>query len=137
VSRQHPTIITVATSNFTDALDDAFESRADVAIEVPLPDVAGAEAILKRTLIDFGSAYPKIGNLAADPALATVARRLAGLDGRRIRKLVTEALGRRLETVTDPNALTMRDLAEAAAEADTARRAARDTTRIEDRDAAA
>src|SRR5260370_18179680 len=34
----HPHLVTVATSNFTEALDDAFTSPADVAIEVPWHD---------------------------------------------------------------------------------------------------
>jgi pachytene checkpoint protein 2 len=120
IAHEHPALIVVATSNFTEALDEAFKSRADVAIEVPLPDAEGVRAILERTLSDFGTAYPKIGALAADAALGTVARRLVGADGRRIRKLVTEALGRRRDTVLDPNKLTIRDLSEAAAEAVTA-----------------
>jgi SpoVK/Ycf46/Vps4 family AAA+-type ATPase len=117
IAHDHPSLIVVATSNFTEALDEAFISRADVEIEVPLPDADGVRAILERTLTDFGAAFPNISNLAADAGLETVARRLVGADGRRIRKLVTEALGRRLETVIDPNKLTIRDLAEAAAEA--------------------
>lgn len=116
IAHEHPSLIVVATSNFTAALDEAFKSRTDVAIEVPLPNADGVRAILERTLADFGKAYPKMGELAADGAVATVARRLVGVDGRRVRKVVTEALGRRRETVTDPNQLTMRDLAEAAAE---------------------
>lgn len=116
LSREHPTIVIVTTSNFTEALDEAFKSRADVAIEVPLPDAAAVKEILARTLTDFAAAYPALAELAADPALATVARRLVGNDGRRIRKIVTEALGLRLETVIDPNQLTIRDLSEAASE---------------------
>jgi SpoVK/Ycf46/Vps4 family AAA+-type ATPase len=117
IAHQHPSLIVVATSNFTAALDEAFKSRADVALEVPLPNAEGVRAIFERTLTDFASAYPQIGALASDAALATVAHRLVGADGRRIRKLVTEALGRRRETVIDPNKLTIRDLSEAAAEA--------------------
>jgi SpoVK/Ycf46/Vps4 family AAA+-type ATPase len=117
IAYDHPSLIVVATSNFTAALDEAFKSRADVEIEVPLPNEPGVRAILERTLTDFGAAYPEIGKLAADPALAKVARRLVGADGRRVRKVVTVALGRRRETVSDPNKLTTRDLAEAAAEA--------------------
>jgi AAA+ superfamily predicted ATPase len=110
----HSHILTVATSNFTEALDDAFKSRSDAAIEVGLPSVAAIQAILVRTLTDFGSAYPAIGRLADERGLGTVARRLCGLDGRRIRKLVTEALGRRLELIQDPNKLTIADLTAAA-----------------------
>lgn len=117
IAHDHPSLIVVATSNFTDALDEAFISRADVAIEVPLPDAEGVRAILARTLTDFGVAFPRIAELETDAALETIARRLVGADGRRIRKVVTEALGRRLETVLEPDKLTIRDLAEAAAEA--------------------
>lgn len=133
LAQDHPSLLVVATSNFTAALDEAFKSRADIAIEVPLPNADGIRTILERTLTDFGAAYPKIADLAADPGLETVARRLVGLDGRRVRKVVTEALGRRRETVIDPHKLTMRDLAEAAAELS----AAVDEPRAEERHAAA
>src|SRR3954453_5106377 len=39
-ARPPPHLLTIATLNFTTALDEAFRSRADVGIEVPLPDVA-------------------------------------------------------------------------------------------------
>lgn len=109
-AREHPHLLTVATSNFTEALDEAFRSRADVAIEVPLPDAAGVLAILQRTLGDFATAYPHLGSLARDPQLRGVATALVGLDGRRIRKVVTEALAGRRNTVLDPNGLAVADL---------------------------
>jgi SpoVK/Ycf46/Vps4 family AAA+-type ATPase len=113
-ARTHPHIIFVATSNFTSALDEAFRSRADVAIEISLPDVDGVHAILERTLADFGQAYPKLGMIAQDPHLGQVARELVGLDGRRIRKVVTEALAGERRTVLDPNSLKTADLLGAA-----------------------
>src|SRR5579871_4796667 len=45
-ARSHPHILTIATSNFTTALDEAFLSRADAAIEVPVPDVQAIRKIL-------------------------------------------------------------------------------------------
>lgn len=116
ISRDYPAIVVVATSNFTEALDEAFKSRADIAIEIPRPDAEAIQAILVRTLEDFGAVFPGMLELARDSAVATVARRLVGADGRQVRKLVTEALGRRREAILDPNELTVRDLAEAAAE---------------------
>lgn len=113
-ARAHPHLVTIATSNFTLALDEAFRSRADVSIEVPLPDQAGALAILRRTLGDFGQRYRKLGLLAQDQHLARVAGELVGLDGRRIRKVVTEALAGRRETVLDPDKLRTADLLAAA-----------------------
>ena len=122
----------VATSNFTAALDEAFKSRADIAIEVPLPDAQAVRQILGQTLEDFGEAFPEIGKLASKPGLDTVARRLVGADGRRVRKIVTDALGRRRDTVLDPDTLTLSDLAEAAAAVELP-----PTTSSEKRDAAA
>jgi SpoVK/Ycf46/Vps4 family AAA+-type ATPase len=106
-------LLTVATSNFTQALDEAFCSRADVALEVPLPDAAGVLAILQRTLSDFGDAFPRLTKLADQPSLRSVAAALEGLDGRRLRKVVTEALATRRATVMDPEALTVNDLVQA------------------------
>jgi len=113
-AESHPRLLTVATSNFTEALDDAFRSRADVALEVPLPDAAGVLAILQRTLEDFGTGYPKLKALCSQPQLRGVATALAGLDGRRVRKSITEALANRRATVLDPEALQISDLLEAA-----------------------
>jgi pachytene checkpoint protein 2 len=105
-----PQLFIVATSNFTRALDAAFLSRADVAIEVPAPDRDGALAILQKTLTGMGQAYPPLADLANDTGLKRVATKLAGIDGRRIRKAVTEAMLSRLETVLDPGTLTVKDL---------------------------
>lgn len=113
-ARAHPHLVTIATSNFTLALDEAFRSRADASIEVPLPDQAGALAILQRTLADFGKRYRKLGLLAQDQHLARVAGELVGLDGRRIRKVITEALAGSRETVLDPDKLRTPDLLAAA-----------------------
>ncbi len=106
----HPHLVTIATSNFTDALDEAFKSRADAAIEVPLPDAEAIRAILGRTLRDFSAQYPRLGKLADDRLLARVAQRLVGSDGRQVRKLVTDAMSRRREVVLDPASLTIADL---------------------------
>ena len=117
IARDHPSIVVVATSNFTAALDEAFKSRADAAIEVPLPSAEGIEAILRQTLREFGDVFPELAKLADEKGLATIAHRLVGTDGRRVRKLVTEALGRSQDTIRDPNKLTLRELAEAVTEA--------------------
>jgi AAA+ superfamily predicted ATPase len=103
-------IVTVATSNFTEALDEAFRSRADVALEVHVPDAAGALAILQRALNDFGVVYPQLKDLAERSELRRVAGSLEGLDGRSLRKVVTEAFAHRRATVVDPGALTAKDL---------------------------
>jgi SpoVK/Ycf46/Vps4 family AAA+-type ATPase len=110
----YPNLIFVATSNFTGALDEAFLSRVDVAINVPAPDVAGVLAILKTTLEAMSKAFPDLGDLAQDHGLKKVAQALAGIDGRRVRKTISEAMLGRLDTVVEPGQLTVDDLLKAA-----------------------
>jgi AAA+ superfamily predicted ATPase len=105
-----PHIVTVATSNFTAALDEAFRSRADLSLEIPLPDATAAAAILGSALNGFAVAYPALGDLARSPEIRGLGDRLVGLDGRQIRKLVTEAMAMRREVVIEPGALSLDDL---------------------------
>jgi len=109
-----PHLIFVATSNFTGAIDEAFLSRADVAIHVPAPDAAGVLAILKATLGAMSVAFPALAQLSRRPELERVANALAGMDGRRVRKTVSEAMLGRIETVIQPGDLTVEDLLSAA-----------------------
>lgn len=113
-ARHHPNLFFLATSNFTTALDVAFLSRSDAAILVPLPGRDAVQQILANTLLALAEAFPGLRQLAIAPGLAAVAAQAAGLDGRRVRKLVFEALSLRLENVLDPAKLTMHDLAVAA-----------------------
>ena len=108
---QHPHMFFVATSNFTSALDEAFLSRSDAAILVPLPDPVALRAIIVGTLLELGKQYPGLHDLARSPGLRRIAEQAEGLDGRRARKVVFEALARRLDTVLDPSRLTEHDLA--------------------------
>jgi SpoVK/Ycf46/Vps4 family AAA+-type ATPase len=113
-ARHHPNLFFVATSNFTTALDGAFLSRSDAAILVPLPSPEAVQQILQTTLLALSETFPGLRELATSPGLAVVAARAAGLDGRRVRKVVFEALSRQLDTVLDPGMLTEHDLAAAA-----------------------
>ena len=116
-TEQHPHIVTVATSNFTQALDQAFLSRADKALEIPLPNALAIASILRATLRGFSEAYPALATLAESRELGALGRLLVGLDGRRVRKLVAEAMALRRETVLEPGKLTMVDLRAAATNA--------------------
>ena len=110
-----PNLIFVATSNFTGALDEAFLSRVDVEIYVPAPDPDATLAILKATLEAMSHAFKPLAQLANDPRLEKVAQQLAGTDGRRIRKTISEAMIGRHDTVVDPSSLTIKDLLSATA----------------------
>jgi AAA+ superfamily predicted ATPase len=109
-ARNHPHLMFVATSNFAEALDDAFLSRCDTAIHVPLPNRDALYRILHGTLIALCTDVPGLRSLAESPGLMTIAARAVGLDGRRARKVVFEALGQRIDTVLDPALLTESDL---------------------------
>lgn len=113
-TRTFPNIIFVATSNFTGVLDDAFLSRVDVDVHVPAPDSPTALAILNSALVAMSKAFPTLAALARDPALEEVAGELAGTDGRRIRKTISEAMIGRRATVIDPGSITVQDLVAAA-----------------------
>lgn len=117
VTTKFPNIVWVATSNYTDALDDAFRSRADAAIEVPLPGPAGVERILRDTLGRYGTAFPGLRKIADARELKAVAEAIGHFDGRRTRKFVVEALAAQRETTIDPNRLSVADLHRAAAKA--------------------
>lgn len=113
LTTRHPYIITVATSNFTTGLDAAFVSRADVAIEVPLPPPAALTDILRDTLKGWAAEFPPLMELARSASLDSVGRLMTGMDGREARKLVAYAAARRLNTATDPGQLNMDDLTQA------------------------
>lgn len=110
---EHPHLFFVATSNFTTALDEAFLSRSDAAIFVPLPEPEALREILASTLLPLADKYPALGDLARSSAMTLIAEAAQGLDGRRMRKVVFEALAQRLDTVLDPGCLTRDDLAAA------------------------
>ena len=107
---KYPNIFVVATSNFTSVLDEAFRSRVDVEIEVPLPNAQATLKILQSTLRAMSGEFPALAALADDPRLDRVAHGMTGIDGRRIRKSVVEAMAGRKETVFDPGRLTVEDL---------------------------
>jgi SpoVK/Ycf46/Vps4 family AAA+-type ATPase len=113
----NPHILAVATSNFVKALDGAFQSRADVVIELELPTCDALVRIIATVLAGFEPAHPRFGELARDPRIDDVAEALRGCDGRRARKVVTEALARRLDTVIDLGKLTIDDVTAAARDA--------------------
>ncbi|MGI5223753.1 AAA family ATPase [Actinoallomurus sp. CA-142502] len=110
---RYPHLFFVATSNFTTALDEAFLSRSDAAIFVPLPQATALREILASTLLSLAGTYPGLRALAEAPGLDGLAQAAMGLDGRRTRKVVFEALAQRLDTVLDPSVLTEQDLSAA------------------------
>jgi SpoVK/Ycf46/Vps4 family AAA+-type ATPase len=116
LARTAPNLFFVVTSNFPEGLDEAFISRADVVLDIGLPEASALQAILADTLRAWGEHFPGLERLAEDRSLATVARALQGVDGRHARKMVAVAVASRLETTLDPTKLTGADLLRAAGE---------------------
>ena len=111
VAAGHPGVLFVTTTNFPEAIDEAFLSRADLVLHVPLPDEETVAAIVRASLRELAGLWPALRSLAEDDSLhAKVAGRCRGWDGRRVRKLVLAALAQRLDVALDPAQLTADDV---------------------------
>lgn len=111
VASELPRVLFLATTNFTDAVDEAFLSRADLALTLSLPDTETIAQIIRHSLAELAVLWSGTAPLAQDDGLhAKLADACAGQDGRRIRKLVLSALAMREEVARDPNVLTADDL---------------------------
>jgi SpoVK/Ycf46/Vps4 family AAA+-type ATPase len=102
-----PGSLVLTATNFLRAVDDAFLSRADLVLELPLPGAAARAQILAAALADLAGLWPELKPLAADDALHTsLSRATAGWDGRRLRKLPLRVVGADPQLAQDPGRLT-------------------------------
>ena len=113
----HEQLLFIATSNFPDAIDEAFLSRADLIVNVDMPGPKVCRAILADTVKALAEEFPKVEKILSDPDFDKAVESCKGLDGRRIRKLVPAACALSKETALDPNRLTASDLVRAARDA--------------------
>lgn len=104
LTREHPHILLIATTNYPEAVDAAFISRADLVEIFPLPDAAARAEIIADTLQGLAEHWPAIAGLKRD--IGSFAAASDGLDGRRLRKAVVGAAAQTLETARDPGRLT-------------------------------
>ena len=115
IAKHLPSVLFVTTTNFIEAVDEAFLSRADLVMRFELPDRDTIAAILVHALGELAVQWPDLRPIAEDtPRIAELAALCAGWDGRRIRKLVLAALAQRLEVARDPGRLSWDDLFAAA-----------------------
>ena len=115
LAKNQPSVLFVTTTNFIEAVDEAFLSRADLVMRFSLPDRATIEAILEHGLGELAVQWPALLPFSTDAArIAELASFCEGWDGRRIRKLMLAALAQRLEVARDPSRLTWDDLFSAA-----------------------
>jgi pachytene checkpoint protein 2 len=115
IARSLPAVLFVTTTNFIDAIDDAFLSRADLVMHFALPDGETVTKILQHSLAELAVQWPALEPLSeANGQIQEVAALCAGWNGRQVRKLVLAALAQRLEVARNPALLTFDDLREAA-----------------------
>lgn len=115
VAKNLPSVLFVTTTNFIEAVDEAFLSRADLVMTFALPDRETIEKILASAIGELAVQWPALLPMAQDGAkLSELAALCQGWDGRRIRKLMLAALAQRLEVARDPATLTWDDLFAAA-----------------------
>ena len=115
IAKKLPSVLFVTTTNFVEAVDEAFLSRADLVMRFALPDRDTVTRILASAIGELAVQWPALLPLAQDAArIAELAALCDGWDGRRIRKLVLAALAQRLETARDPAQLAWDDFFAAA-----------------------
>ena len=113
IARKLPSVLFVTTTNFIDAIDDAFLSRADLVMHFALPNAETIANILQHSLDELAVQWPAIKPLTA-AQVSEIAALCEGWNGRQVRKLVLAALAQRLELAKNPALLAFEDLREAA-----------------------
>jgi SpoVK/Ycf46/Vps4 family AAA+-type ATPase len=115
IAKTLPSVLFVTTTNFIEAVDEAFLSRADLVMRFALPDRDAVERILAHALGELAVQWPALLPLVRDTTrLSELAALCDGWDGRRIRKLVLAALAQNLDVARDPAKLSWDDLFAAA-----------------------
>lgn len=98
----------VATTNFPEAIDEAFCSRADLVQTIPLPGIEARAEILRDSIEQLSQTWPDLLRLQA--ALDPLVTASEGLDGRRIRKSFFAAAARSIDSARDLNLLSEKQL---------------------------
>ena len=117
LAARYSNLLFIATSNFPQAIDAAFLSRADLILTVDTPGAEACKSILTSTIQELAKIFPKLKDILSNPNLDQVATACQGLDGRRIRKLVASACTFDKQTALDPSRLTVDDILRAAVHA--------------------
>jgi pachytene checkpoint protein 2 len=113
MASQSPQVLFLATSNFPEAIDDAFLSRSDFLAVISQPSKDACQQIFYDTVAALAESYPAVQKLVDQQELKEAAHICRDLDGRQIRKLVLAACALRRETALDPNKLTAGDFLKA------------------------
>ena len=113
VADRHPNVVFVATSNFPEALDDAFTSRADLVLDIGMPVQEARGEIIRDTLDVLGREWPRVKKLGTNGHVEELAKVSDGMDGREIRKRILHALALDAGVALDPSKLKFAGLLQA------------------------
>jgi pachytene checkpoint protein 2 len=103
LTRKHRNVLLIATTNFPQAVDRAFMSRADWIENIPLPDAHARAEIITDVLQHLASVWPRLRDLKNH--VTPFVKASEGLDGRQLRKAIVSAAASSLQTARDPNKL--------------------------------
>ncbi len=117
LAERHRNVLFVATSNFSQAIDEAFLSRADLIVDVGLPGPRACAQILRDTVEKLALEFPGLGELLLGGRLDQAAALCDGLDGRQIRKAVVTAMTFDKRTALKPELLQVNDIEQAISQA--------------------
>jgi AAA+ superfamily predicted ATPase len=117
LAESNPNLLFIATSNFSGSIDQAFVSRCDLVVEVPLPNSEARASIIKDCLDGLAVAYPPIGQLKNDAEFAACVSAFDGLDGRAIRKSIANALAANPAVALKPETVSIENIKNAATNA--------------------
>lgn len=104
LTRSHKNTLIIATTNFEDAVDRAFLSRADWIERIGPPNAEARATIFDEMIDAFANEWPKLA--ALKKRVPKFVELTDGLDGRRIRKALLAAFAAKIEIAREPSLLT-------------------------------
>lgn len=104
LTRSHRNTLILATTNFENAVDRAFLSRADWIERIGPPNSEARTTIFDEMIDAFANEWPALA--ALKKRVPTFVELTDGLDGRRIRKALLAAFAAKIEIARDPALLT-------------------------------
>jgi AAA+ superfamily predicted ATPase len=114
LAEQYSNILFIATSNYAGAIDNAFMSRCDLVVAVPLPNEQARRVIIEDTIRGLAETFPSVKKVLDAATLEKLVAVTDGLDGRALRKMVARACAQTKESSVDPGKLTSEALLKAA-----------------------
>lgn len=111
VARHVPNALLIATTNYPDAVDRAFLSRADLIETMGSPNAVARESIIREVFSLFAKKWPDVTRL--EKYVQSFVSQSDGLDGRALKKALIAAAASTPQTAMNPAEMTGKQVAEA------------------------